>query len=267
MDQLFIYSGLIIFAYFLVFFVMAQIKKNNSIVDIGWGLGFVIVAVATFLISYLESNQLNWPSLVVTVLTAIWGLRLFFYISIRNWNKPEDYRYVNFRKQWGTKFVALKAFLQVFMLQGIFMFIISTSIILTNVYPKPTLDTSSTVLIILGILVWVVGFIFEAVGDAQLKTFKKDPMNKGKIMSSGLWKYTRHPNYFGEALMWWGIFFVSLFSTTRPGIIGLISPVVITYLLVYVSGVPLLERKYKDNPAFQEYAKKTSMFIPWFPKK
>jgi steroid 5-alpha reductase family enzyme len=267
MNQLFINAGLIILAYFFVFFVIAQIKKNNSIVDIGWGLGFVIVAAASFVASYLTSGQFHWPSLVITILTAIWGLRLFLYISIRNWNKPEDFRYVNFRKQWGTKFVMLKAYFQVFFLQGVFMFVISTSIVAANAFPNNNMTLLQTILTIIGIVVWIIGFIFESLGDAQLKIFKSDPKNKGKIMKSGLWKYTRHPNYFGEAVMWWGIFFISVFSTARIGIIGIISPIVITYLLVYVSGVPLLEKKYKDNVEFQEYAKHTNIFFPWFPKK
>jgi len=113
----------------------------------------------------------------------------------------------------------------------------------------------------------LIGFYFEAVGDQQLKNFKKNPENKGKIMSSGLWKYTRHPNYFGEALMWWSVWVVSMSTLSITSLYGIVGPLFITYLLLYVSGVPLLEKKYKNNEAFQAYAKKTSIFFPLPPKK
>jgi steroid 5-alpha reductase family enzyme len=266
MNDLFLWSAVIIFVYFTIIFVIAQIKKNNSIVDMGWGTGFVLVAISTFVLNYMQTGIFSIPGLILTILVTIWGLRLFFYISVRNWNKPEDYRYVDMRKKWGTKFVALKAFFGVFMLQGVFMFTISTSIILINAYPLEPLSLLNYILVAFGTLVWIFGFFFESVGDAQLRAFVKNPANKGKIMKYGIWKYTRHPIYFGEAVMWWGIFLISVFATERVGIIGLISPVVITYLLMYVSGVPLLEKKHKINPEFQEYAKVTNIFFPWFPK-
>jgi steroid 5-alpha reductase family enzyme len=125
----------------------------------------------------------------------------------------------------------------------------------------------SYVVLAVGILFWLIGYYFEVVGDAQLKTFKKNPLNKGKIMSSGLWKYTRHPNYFGEALMWWSVWVVSMSSLVLLNLVGIIGPLLITLLLLFVSGVPLLEKKYKHNEAFQAYAKKTSVFFPLPPKK
>jgi len=267
MNQLFFWAAGIIWVYFFIIFIIAQIKRNNSIVDMGWGPGFVLVAIATLVLSFLETGVFPIGGFIVAILVSIWGIRLFFHISIRNWNKPEDFRYVDMRKKWGPKWASLKAYINVFFSQGIFMFVISTSIILSNQYPNPNLGLTQYVMIGVGVFLWMIGFLFEAVGDAQLRTFIKNPANKGKIMKTGLWKYTRHPNYFGEALMWWAIFVVSVFSTTKVGIIGLISPVVITYLLVFVSGVPLLEKKYKNNPEFQEYAKKTSIFFPSIPKK
>jgi steroid 5-alpha reductase family enzyme len=118
---------------------------------------------------------------------------------------------------------------------------------------------------IIGAAVWIIGYLFESIGDLQMMNFKKDPANKGKIITSGVWKYTRHPNYFGESAMWWGIFLIVV--NIANGLWGIISPATITFLLLFVSGIPLLEKKYKDNPEFQEYARKTSIFIPWFPKK
>jgi len=154
-----------------------------------------------------------------------------------------------------------RAFLQIFMLQAFFMAVIAYPVIAINATEK----ASFSIWGILGALVWIKGFYFEALGDWQLKQFIQNPDNKGKIMKNGLWKYTRHPNYFGEATMWWGIFIIGI--GTDSGILGIISPLTITILLVFVSGVPMLEKKYAENEEFQAYARVTSKFIPWFPKK
>ncbi len=249
-------SIILIFAYFSVFFVVALIIKNNSIVDIGWGAGFVMVAWY----SMVRGGNYTEIGVLTTVLVTVWGLRLFYHIIKRNWKKPEDFRYAAWRKEWG-KWLVPRAFLQIFMLQGFFMAVIAYPVIAINATDK----ASFSLLAIIGALVWVKGFFFEAVGDWQLKQFIKNPANKGKIMKEGLWRYTRHPNYFGEATMWWGIFIIGI--GTRSGILGIISPLTITILLVFVSGVPMLEKKYADNSEFQEYARRTSKFIPWFPKK
>ncbi len=249
-------AGLVIFLYFFAFFVVATWIKNNSIVDIGWGIGFVLVAWFTL----YRSPMPGVANYLVSGLVTVWGLRLFYHISRRNLGKGEDFRYANWRREWG-KWVVPRAFLQVFMLQGIMLFAIATPFIMMNAVGAQTMTWTSWV----GVLVWLTGFYFESVGDRQLALFKSDPANKGKIITTGLWAYTRHPNYFGEATMWWGIFLIAL-GAGQP-IWTVLSPVIITYLLVFVSGVPLLEKKYKDRPDFQAYAKKTSVFIPWFPKK
>lgn len=256
MSALLSFSALLIFIYFMVFFIVAQVIRNNSIVDMGWGFGFVVLALATLLLTgaYLER------SLLLTLLVLIWGGRLTYHIVLRNWGKPEDFRYAKWRREWGSWLVP-RAFLQVFMLQGLLMLIIGYPIILVNASSQPGLN----LLDYLGLLVWLIGFYFEAVGDRQLADFKKDPANKGHVIKSGLWKYTRHPNYFGEATMWWGIFLIAL--SVPSGWSAVISPLTITLMLLYVSGVPMLERKYKDNEEFQAYAKVTNMFFPWFPKK
>jgi steroid 5-alpha reductase family enzyme len=246
----------LVFVYMTIFFIAAQVKKNNSIVDMAWGIGFVIIAIYTLLIG----ENYNFPSVIVTTLVFIWGTRLFYHILKRNLGKPEDFRYAAWRKEWG-KWVVPRAFLQVFMLQGAIMLIIAYPIIMNNATVKGSLG----LLEIIGLTIWIVGFIFEALGDKQLKDFIADKGNKGHIMKEGLWKYTRHPNYFGEATMWWGIFIISIPSNS--GILGIISPITITLMLLFVSGVPMLEKHYKDNKEFQEYAKVTSKFIPWFPRK
>ncbi|WP_296560380.1 DUF1295 domain-containing protein [uncultured Acetobacterium sp.] len=247
---------LLIFVYFFIFFIVGTLIKNNSIVDMGWGIGFVMVAWFVFLRS--ESQPL--PQILMTLFVSIWGLRLFYHILKRNLGKPEDFRYATWRKEWG-KFVIPRAFLQVYMLQGVFMFLVSLAVIL---FPSQVSQVSLPVMIV-GACIWILGFFFEAVGDYQLKVFIANPDNRGKIMQTGLWRFTRHPNYFGEATMWWGIFLIALSGGTSP--IAIISPITITCLLLFVSGIPLLEKSMKTKPGFEEYASKTSIFIPWFPKK
>ncbi|WP_422486920.1 DUF1295 domain-containing protein [Gudongella sp. DL1XJH-153] len=247
---------LVLFIYFNIVFAIAQSKKNNGLIDIAWGFGFVVVAVT----SYLISAEYTLRGSVITILVLLWGLRLSWHLFKRNWNKKEDYRYVAMREKWGSKNHAVMAYIRVFMSQMALCFIIALPIMITNFSSVEGL----VILDFVGIAIWIIGYYFEVVGDAQLKEFISNPENKGKLMKYGLWKYTRHPNYFGEATMWWGIFLISL---SVPGsLLGIISPITITTLLLFVSGVPLLEKKYKDHPEWDEYARKTSKFIPMPPK-
>lgn len=259
--MLFLHVFLALFVFFVLFFIIAQIKNNNGLADVAWGLGFVVVAIT----SLISSGSYTLPQLVVTALVLLWGLRLFFYLGIRNWSKPEDFRYVDMKRQWKTN-LKIKAFFYVFMLQMSFLYLIALPIMVVNRSAVYTIDTLSLVLIGVGVVLWLVGFYFEVLGDYQLKVFKSNPANKGKILTTGVWKYTRHPNYFGEALMWWAVWVVAL-SSGNPWVwAAIVGPAFITYLLVFVSGVPLLEKKYKNNEAYQAYAKVTSIFIP-LPKK
>lgn len=248
--------ALLIFLYFTVFFIAGTLLKNNSIVDMGWGIGFVLVA-------WYTATSAGFPKtamVVMTALVSVWGLRLFYHILRRNLGKPEDFRYANWRREWG-KWVVPRAFFQVYMLQGVFMFIIASPFLLV----REAAAEGPALLLYAGILVWLVGFFFEAVGDYQLKVFLKTPSNRGTLMRTGLWAYTRHPNYFGEATMWWGIFLVAL--SGGASLLAIISPITITWLLLFVSGVPLLEESMKKKPGYEEYARRTSVFVPWFPKK
>ncbi len=256
MDNAYLKVAIVIFIYFNIVFILGQILKNNSIVDSFWGPGFLVVALFTF----FTTKYMGLRTIIITSLVALWSVRLFFHITVRNWGKPEDFRYVNFRKKWGTSFALLKAYLHVYMLQAVLLFIVSLPIIASNNSP----DQSLSWLSYLGIAIWIIGYFFEVVGDKQLKDFLSKPENKGKLMTSGLWAYTRHPNYFGEATMWWGIFLIAI--TNLSGVWIIISPIVITLLLLFVSGVPMLEKKYKDRPDFIEYSKHTPKFFPWFPK-
>jgi steroid 5-alpha reductase family enzyme len=254
--SLYMQSIVVVFIYMTTFFTIAQIVKNNSIVDMGWGIGFVLIALYTL---FVDGNY-NFRSLTVTALVVVWGVRLFYHILKRNLGKPEDFRYAAWRKEWG-KWLVPRAFLQVFMLQGAIMLIIAYPIIMNNSTEKGSIGISE----VIGLIIWIIGFIFEALGDKQLKNFISDKRNKGHIMKQGLWKYTRHPNYFGEATMWWGIFIISISS--KSGIFGIVSPIIITLMLLFVSGVPMLEKHYKNNKEYRSYAKVTSIFIPWFSKK
>ncbi|MEA5026735.1 hypothetical protein SDC9_107192 [bioreactor metagenome] len=249
-------AALVIFIYFTLFFIIGTMIKNNSIVDIGWGIGFVIVAWI-LLITAERISAVQW---VLTVLISLWGGRLFYHILKRNAGKPEDFRYQEFRRNWG-KYVIPRAFFQVYMLQGFLMLIIIYPVILVTDAVQP----AKLLLLLCGLSIWIIGYLFEVVGDRQLRNFARDPKHKGQLLTTGLWRYTRHPNYFGEAVMWWGIFFIAL--AVQVPWYAVISPLTITLLLLFVSGVPLLEKSMQKRPGFAEYAQKTSVFIPWFPKK
>ena len=256
MTNLLFYSCAAVFLFMILVFVFASVKKDNSIVDIAWGLGFVCVVLLILLLS----RQAEGRQILVSILVVIWGIRLAVHIALRKRGKGEDWRYARWRQEWKRWFF-FRSFLQIYMLQGIFLLII--------VYPVILVSSSSfervTALDIAGTAVWLVGFFFEAVGDYQLVQFKGNPENRGLIMTKGLWKYTRHPNYFGETAMWWGIFLISL--SVPLGWTAIVSPLLITVLLLKVSGVSMLEKKYSGNDRFKEYAKKTNAFFPWFPKK
>lgn len=230
--------------------------KNASIVDIVWGLGFV--AVSWVLAWRIDGD--SGRQMLLAVMVGVWGLRLGGYLAKRNLGHGEDFRYVLMRKRWGAKFPVVSLF-TVFVLQGVLMWLVSLPVQFGSGDATPGVGP----LAVIGILVWAVGLAFEAIGDAQLARFKRDPANKGQVMDKGLWRYTRHPNYFGDALLWWGIGIVG--AETGSGVIGLIGPVVMTVLLTRVSGVPMLEHSMaKRRPGYTEYVARTSGFIPRPPR-
>jgi len=245
--------AIVLFVYMNLWFIVSLVKKRNDVADIAWGLGFVVIAWSSFIFG---SQDLK--AIVVNILVTVWGLRLAIHIYKRNSKKGEDSRYVEWRNQWKNFY--LRSYLQVFMLQGLFLFMIVQPVILVNLSDKLSFGATE----ILGILVWFIGLYFEVVADQQLKVFISDPLNKGKVMDKGLWKLSRHPNYFGEVVMWWGLFLVALPSAN--GILTIIGPITITLLILFVSGVPLLEKKYAGRPEYEEYKRKTSVFIPLPPK-
>ena len=264
-------TSIVILIHFTIYFFRAVKQNNFGIIDIGWGQGFVFVVwlLMIYRVFILGANA-NAIGYLTLILTSIWGIRLSSHIGQRNHGKPEDKRYVAMRAKIKPPYVLIKSYVNIFLLQALFMFIISL-VLVFNVMSGLTNPVEPMMLIpiILGVLVWLGGYFFQSVGDRQLAIFVAKPENKGKLMTEGLWAYTRHPNYFGEVLMWWGIAllgFANGFGIAIP-IIGLISPLVVTWLLRYVSGVPLLEKHMKTKPGFAEYEKTTNIFFPWFPKK
>lgn len=245
--------ALMLLAYMTFWFGISVIKKRNDVADIAWGLGFVLMAWLSFLIS-----GYSFKALLVNGLVTVWGFRLAWHIYNRNKDKPEDSRYLEWRKTWKNFYV--RSYLQVFVLQGILLFLISLPVLFVN----RSVSNSFGVLEIVGLFVWALGFYFETTGDKQLKDFITNPANKGKLMDQGLWQYSRHPNYFGEVTQWWGIFIIAL---SIPGsVFTVLGPLTITILILFVSGIPLLEKKYAGRPDWEEYKKRTSIFIPLPPR-
>lgn len=248
-------TAAVIFIYYTVGFVIAVLKKRNDIADVAWGLGFIIASMCPVWLYGIHSIR----SIAVITLVCLWGGRLSWHIYLRNRGKAEDYRYQAWRESWGNYFY-LRTYLQVFLLQGFFLLIIVMPVLFITTYQ----EMGITIFDFLGLALWIFGFVCEAVADYQLALFLKNEKNKGLILTHGLWRYSRHPNYFGEITQWWGIFLMAL--SIDGGIFTILGPLTITFLIVKVSGIPLLEAKMAQNPAFAAYKKKTSMLILWQPK-
>lgn len=248
---------LVILGCMTILWLVSLWLKNSSIVDIFWGAGFVIANWVYFALAPEGFPLRKW---LVGILITVWGLRLSLHILRRNWGRAEDSRYQVWRKEAGTRWWWL-SFFRVFLLQGILMWIISAPLLAAQRGAKPAYIILFDVL---GAIVWGIGFFFEAVGDLQLARFKADLANKGKVMDRGVWRYTRHPNYFGDSAQWWGYY---LIATLAGGWWTIFSPILMTLFLLRVSGVALLEKTLEKRPGYQEYIRKTSAFIPWFPRK
>jgi steroid 5-alpha reductase family enzyme len=256
--QIYLQALLIILTAMSILWIVSIIIKNVSIADIFWGLGFVITSGCYFLMT--DGSGLR--KILLMVMVTIWGLRLSVYIAWRNKGKGEDFRYREFRKKYGESRYWWISFFQTFLLQGLLMWMISAPVLGAQYYGD---NKSIGALDYLGIVVWLVGFVFEAGGDLQLAEFRSNPENKGKVLNSGFWKYTRHPNYFGDAAVWWGY---GIICVSAGSYIPVVGSVLMTALIIKVSGVALLEKTLTtQKPQYKEYIEKTSTFIPWFPKK
>lgn len=241
-------------AFFVVIgYGLSRIFRRNDIADPLWGLGFVVISLTLYLIE----GQFNFRAYLMAGLVTLWGARLSIYL-LRRWAgyKSEDQRYLNWRKQWG-KSEPVKAFYKVFLLQGGFMMIIALPIVLVSIAPSSEIGLWD----FLGVVVFLLGLILEATADAQLAEFKSRAENKGALLSFGTWAICRHPNYSGEILIWWGLFFIC--CSVPYGLVAIISPIVITFLLMRVSGVPMLEANMKSKgDAFAKYCSETPALFP-----
>ena len=256
--EIYFQALLVILGMMTLLWLISIVIKNVSIVDLFWGLGFVLATGIYFF--YTEGYVAR--KILITTLVFVWGLRLSLYLAWRNIGKDEDFRYRQFRKYYGEHRYWWISFFQTFLLQGILMWLISAPLLGAQYYAT---DSSLSILDVIGISFWIIGIIFETVGDYQLAKFKSNPVNKGKVLNAGLWRYTRHPNYFGDSAVWWGYGLICLSAGSYVPFLG---SLLMTALIIKVSGVVLLEKTLKDTkPQYKEYVEKTSAFIPWFPKQ
>jgi steroid 5-alpha reductase family enzyme len=237
-----------------LFFVLSLVKKRADIVDTAWGLGFILIST----ISLLYQEYLTDRMILVFFLILFWGIRLALHIYSRNKGKEEDYRYQQLKKDWGKSFL-VKSYFQIFLLQGLFMIVVSLPTIFVSAFSYKSIG----LLDIVGLLIWIVGFIIESTADKQLEKFlalKREGKTSERFANVGLWKYSRHPNYFGEITQWWGMGIIAL--SVPFGYISLLGPIFISYLIVFVSGIPLLEKKFENEKEWGKYVKNTNKLIP-----
>ncbi|RJQ81103.1 DUF1295 domain-containing protein [Amycolatopsis panacis] len=236
-------------------FGVARWRGRYDTVDTFWGLGFPLIAVVS-----LPFGSAPWPlRLVVAALTVVWGLRLAIHLHLRNHGRPEDPRYVRMAERAGPR-LAVRMYVRVYLMQGVVLWFVSLPV------QFAMYGTGFGVTAWLGVLVWLIGFTFETAGDEQLRRFRADPANRGLVLDTGLWRYTRHPNYFGDACVWWGFYLLA--CSWWPGAATVLSPLVMTFLLVRGTGKPMLEASLRKNrPRYAEYIERTSGFVPLPPKR
>lgn len=248
--------GITVLVYMTFFYLLSMLIKRTDIVDIAWGLGFIVVSITMILLT----PEVTTEALIITGLVLLWGIRLAIHIFLRNKDKKEDYRYQNFKERWGKNFW-WKSYLNIFLLQGFLMILISIPIIYRFTFPTASIDTLDYV----GIAIWIFGFLFESISDYQLSQFikkKKEGKTDTRFLKSGLWSLSRHPNYFGEVVQWWGIWLICISLDSPITLLTVIGPLTITYFITRVSGVPMLEDKYEGNSEWEEYKKDVPKFFP-----
>ena len=232
-------------------FIVGRRIGRYNVVDVTWGLSFVVVAT---ICAVLGTGDV-FRRLLLLALVAIWGLRLAWHLTVKLKGKGEDPRY---RAHLGGDFSAGTVLRKIFVVQGAAAWFVSLPLQLSSTAgPTPV---SLHVVLVVGMALWLVGVVFEAVGDHQLRSFKSDPANGGRIMDRGLWSWTRHPNYFGDACVWWGVWLISI--NGWMSLTTVLSPVLMTYFLVYATGARLAEKHMADRPGFAEYCSRTAFFIP-----
>lgn len=260
----------VIWIYVTIGFVFAVLYKRNDIADVMWG-GGIFLASATAVATSGHTITSNPVAYYLCFLILIWSCRLTWQIGNRFTSKQkEDFRYAEWRRTWS--YFYLRSYMQVFLLQGFLMIVVAVVVPSVATLANDPTRYNKNVLII-STAIFVAGLICETVADFQLNAFVRAPQNKGKIMMTGLWKFSRHPNYFGEVTAWWGLFLIASSLSIQAEritnvpmlLFALLSPITITYLILNVSGIPMLEAKYVGNPEFDQYKQRTSAFIPWFP--
>lgn len=238
-------------------FVVGRRLHRYDVVDVAWGLVFIVIAVAA-----LVFNQTYYSaSVLVLGLITIWGLRLSYHIAQRiRATTVEDKRYVAMRAKWQSGNKDLVIYLRIYLTQALLATFVSLPVLVIAVAPIAI----PSPLIIIGLLLWLAGFSIEALADQQLRRFIRNPAHKGQLMTAGLWRYSRHPNYFGELTQWWAIGLIGL--AVPLGWLGLLGPLLISYLIIFVSGVPPMEKAFAGRAGWDEYRRRTSVLIPWFVK-
>lgn len=250
------WSALAVLAVLVATFVASKIAGKHSVIDTTWGLLFVTVAIVVFALSSDAADPLrHW---LLLILPVVWGLRLAFHIGRRSIGKPEDPRYQELldKKPGNGDLYAIRS---IYLLQGVLALIIAAPIMVGG-FEAGSVGWLAWV----GVVVWAIGLFFESVGDMQMERFKANPENKGKLIDVGLWRYTRHPNYFGDACVWWGIFLVA--ADSLPGVVTIFGPIIMTLLLTVGSGARILEKSMSKRDGWDAYATKTSMFFPLPPR-
>ncbi len=244
-----------VFTYMTVWFGYAFRRRRLDVVDTAWGGGFIVVALTTYI---------QYPSrltALVGVMVTLWGLRLMLHIHNRNKGKANDERYDELTKSWNKDSLWFRAYLSIFLMQGVLVMLVGLPIVLAGSIQTEGFNLLSLV----GSCIWLIGFVLELTADRQLTGYLRQKDKSKKVMDQGLWRYSRHPNYFGEITAWWGIG-ILVASTTDTWWLPLIGPLIITYLIIFVSGIPPLERRHRHNPAYTEYNSRTSVLVPLPPR-
>ena len=248
--------AIVIAAVMIITWVVSLVLRDASVVDPVWPLAFIAVAITALIAGGGDEGR----RILIACVVAIWGARLSIHLLVRNAGKGEDFRYAAMRAKHGRRFW-LTSLVTVFLLQGLLVWVVSLPVQLSAIPDRPL-----GWLAIVGAIVWVLGVAFEAMGDAQLTRFKANPASRGQVLDTGLWRYTRHPNYFGDFLVWWGIFLIA--AESGAGAWGFAGPLLMTLLLVKVSGAGLLEKDIVvRRPGYADYVRRTSGFIPLPPKR
>lgn len=249
------FASLMVTIYMSVWFLVSIIIKRNDVADVAWGLGFIVASLSALIFNH----NYNYTSIITVILIIIWGGRLAVHIGLRNLKKSEDYRYKAYRDNWGKTFY-IRSFFQIYVLQGLLMLIIASPVLIISHYS--TKITSP--FLVLGVIAWVYGFVFESIADRQLANFIQNKNKSKRVLDTGLWRFSRHPNYYGELTQWWAIGIICL--GVKYGYFGLIGPAVISFLIIKVSGIPMLEKRHLDDDQYIAYRKATSILIPRPPR-